>query len=275
MFLTDPIPSSQSCTSGPACWQTRPMAEASHDPRRYGTSFAEVYDRWYPGGDEDAACRFLTRRLPPGARILELGTGTGRLALRLAAAGFDVVGLDASEEMLDHLAEKDPGRVVATVRADAGAPDTWVRAGLSGRFDAVLAACNLLLNLTVPGAQQACVRGSSELLGPGGILVTELSPLEAPTTVGREVTLSSVESDGVVLIATETDPGSAVVEGRHIELRDGAPVRVRPWSIRVATTRDLDGWCEGAGLELVERDDGWDPTAPTGGAPATVSVHRR
>ena len=148
-------------------------------------------------------------------------------------------------------------------------------AGVSGTFDAVLAACNLLLNLTAPGAQQSCIRGASELLVPGGILVTELSPLEAPTTVTREITLSSVESDGVVLIATETHAGSALVEGRHIELRDGTPVRVRPWSIRVATTTDLDGWCTGAGLELAERHDDWDAVMPTGPTAATVSVHRR
>jgi len=251
------------------------MAGAAHDPGRYGASFAEVYDRWYPGGDEAAVCRFLADRLRPGARILELGAGTGRLALRLAAAGFEVVGLDASADMLEVLSAKDTGGTVTKVHADAGDPDSWSDAGLAGPFDAVLAACNLLLNLTAPGAQERCVEGAARVLGPDGLVVTELSDLEPPAGGGRRVELSSVESDGVVLIATETDPHTAVVEGRHVELRDGRAVRVRPWSLRVATTADLDRWCAAAGLALSERLDRWDAGAPGPGPPVAISVHRR
>ena len=63
----------------------------------YGDGFADVYDDWYQGvTDTDACVAALAALAPAGARVLELGTGTGRLAIPLAARGFSVVGLDSS-----------------------------------------------------------------------------------------------------------------------------------------------------------------------------------
>ena len=53
---------------------------------------------------------------------------------------------------------------------------------------------------------------------------------------------------GVVLIASDTDPARGIVTGQHIELRDGEPVRLRPWRLRIATPDELDSWAAAAGL---------------------------
>ncbi len=262
------------------------MTMHSGDPGRYGASFADVYDLWYPGGDERELCDFLVAELTPGARILELGVGTGRVALAMVAAGFEVVGLDASSEMLDALANKtapgsgpasygpaDCNTAISAVKADAGAPQTWAAAGIDGQFDCVLAACNLLLNLTAPGAQQSCVAGAADLLAPGGVLITELSLIDVHNTGRTGVEVSSVRSDGVVLVVTETEAGTGLVEGRHIELLDGEPVRVRPWSIRAMADGDLDRWCTAAGLTRASSHGGWD-RSPCGPDDAVlISVH--
>jgi len=98
------------------------------DPRSYGDTFADVYDDWYadlsPTAPFVASVLRLLGDAPPTAnsgRVLELGVGTGRLALPLATAGVAVTGLDASAAMLQQLAAK----TVATkdpAPADAPAP---------------------------------------------------------------------------------------------------------------------------------------------------------
>lgn len=71
------------------------------DPRLYARSFADVYQDWYGDLDDPAVMvQAFTARCSPGARMLELGSGTGRLATPLHDAGFVVMALDASPAML-------------------------------------------------------------------------------------------------------------------------------------------------------------------------------
>jgi SAM-dependent methyltransferase len=240
------------------------------DPGRYGRSFAEVYDRWYPGGDEPAVVAHLREHVADGARVLELGVGTGRLAVPLAEAGFEVTGLDASEEMLAEL-EAKAGGSVRGVRGDAAEPGDWP----PGPFAAVLAACNLLLNLPDAGAQRRCVEQAARALEPGGVLVVELQRLTGAPSERPELEVRAVEEDVVVLIATCADPVTGVVRGNHVELRDGQPVRLRPWTIRILGLGELDRWCLDAGLELVDRTADHRGTPDDGTSPTTVSVFRR
>lgn len=62
----------------------------------YGEHIAGVYDQWY-GAYEDAAIETLAR-MAQGGRALELGIGTGRIALPLAARGIEIHGIDASSD---------------------------------------------------------------------------------------------------------------------------------------------------------------------------------
>ncbi|MCZ7631079.1 MAG: methyltransferase domain-containing protein [Microthrixaceae bacterium] len=179
---------------------------ASDDPGRYGANFADVYDAWYPGGDEHLVVAHLAGHLPRGARVLELGVGTGRLALPLAAAGFDVVGLDASTEMLEAMERKDPAGSVHAVRADAGDPSGWDTAGVAGSFDGILAACNLVLNLASPSQQRACVTGAAVRLRVGGVLIVELQQIQPDTSGEVTYELSTAKGDAPVVMATQTDP---------------------------------------------------------------------
>ena len=60
------------------------------------------------GADVHGEATFCTALLPPGARVLDAGCGTGRVAIRLAAQGFDVVGLDVDDSMLAVARDQDP-----------------------------------------------------------------------------------------------------------------------------------------------------------------------
>lgn len=249
-----------------------PPTAGGFDATTYGRSFADVYDDWYPAeADTEAAVAALCTLGAPGSRVLELGVGTGRLALPLAAAGRRVVGLDASAEMLARLAAKDPGGTVTAVEADVADPAAWP----DGPFQVVLAACNLLVNLADPAAQHRVVATAADRLAPDGVLVVE-TPVPAPLT-GRERRLEvrEVRSDAVVLIASDADAATGQVLGQHVELRDGEPVRLRPWRIRLVPVDEVDRWAHEAGLVTRHRWADWSGTAPGPDAERLISVYAR
>lgn len=249
---------------------------ADRDPGRYGRSFADVYDTWYAEVPTDDLVLFVSDRIPPGATVLELGVGTGRVAIPLAAAGFRVIGIDSSNEMLDRLRAKDGAAAVDTLLGDCSDPDTFP----VGSADAVLAVYNLLFNLVGDADQERCLQGAARALRPGGVVVIEAFVPDAPdadetSARRRDLVTRSVGPDGVVLIATDADPATGIVSGSHIEITDTG-TRLRPWSVRPFVPAAIDTMARATGLELVERYEDF------GGRPFVddtsshhVSVYRR
>jgi SAM-dependent methyltransferase len=246
-------------------------------PDTYGRSFAEVYDEWYPAdAATSAAVEHLHRLAGDGARILELGVGTGRLALPLAALGHELVGMDSSEEMLDRLADNAAAAATAAggkvevepVHGDVGDGTSWP----TGPFEMVVAAFNLVCNLADPTSQAAMFVQAHAALAPAGLLVVEAFVPHPVDHAERRLEVREVSAEQVVLIASRTDPELGIVIGQHIQLRDGEPVRLRPWRLRPTSPAELDRWAADAGLELVERRDGWDGD---GLGDACVSTYRR
>lgn len=241
----------------------------------YGDAFADVYDDWYHGVSDVAATVTLVERLARrsrarGARVLELGAGTGRLARPLAARGLEVVALDASEAMLARLRAADPDGRIGTIVGD------MVDDLPPGPFDAVLVAYNTFFGgLLTAERQQACFAAVAARLAPGGSFVVEVFVPEEPPRSGDHVEIRSMTADEVVLSVSRHDPDRRAAEGQFIHLRDGHPVRLRPWSIRYATPDELDAMAVGAGLTL--RDRWEDVTGATFDArsPRHVAVYRR
>lgn len=240
------------------------------DPEQYGRSFADVYDEWYSDVYPRELVRCVASLLDPGARVLELGVGTGRVSLALAAAGFAVSGLDSSADMVDRLRSKPGGAAIPVVVGDASDADCWP----SGPFDAVLAVFNLLFNLTSVDAQRCCIEAAASRLAPGGRLVVEAFVPDVPTERRRELVTRSVEAHRVVLIATDAAPQDQLVQGAHIEITDSG-TRLRPWTIRVALPDQLDAMAAAAGLGLERRTEDWTGTPFVPGESAHhVSVYR-
>ena len=90
----------------------------------YGSSFADVYDDWYP---PDPDCIATLADLAGEGHVLDLGCGTAVIAEALAAQGTPVVGVDASAEML---ARRSPARgpmgAASASPADSRYPETTV-----------------------------------------------------------------------------------------------------------------------------------------------------
>jgi SAM-dependent methyltransferase len=229
-----------------------------YSARTYGDAFADVYDDWYADvGDAEAAAGTIAE-LAAGRPVLELGVGSGRLAVPLATAGTEVWGIDASPAMLDRLAGRPGGDAVHVVLADMADAAPPLAAAGAPAFGVVVAAFNTFFLLPTAAAQAACLRSVASVLADGGVVALEcFVPADPPSSVERVVEPRSVAVDHVVLTVTEHDPAAQTVRGQHVELRESG-VRLRPWLVRYATTAQLDELAAGAGLRPRHRWGGWD-----------------
>ena len=237
-----------------------------YDDRRAG-----AYDRRYSSqfAEADAAAAFLAAVARPPGPVLELGVGTGRLALPLAARGVEVHGIDASPAMVERLRAKAGGDRVTVVIGDFAEADELVE----GPFALAFVAFSTLFELESQDRQVRCLEGVAALLAPGGALVVEafvpdLSRLE------QALTVTGVDDDAVRLQATRHDPVAQVVTGQTITFTE-AGVELWPLQVRYATVPELDLMARLAGLHLRERWGGWAGEPFTAVSPRHVSVYGR
>ena len=228
-----------------------------YEASTYGDRFADVYDEWYATvGDVEGCvarvCQLVTET--GGGAVLELGVGSGRLAIPLAASGLEVHGIDASATMLQRLRAKpggDAGRATLGDMADLHLDDP-------PPFAVVLAAFNTLFNLPTAADQQRCLARSASLLSPGGALVVEAFVPGDSTEGSAQAAVEPrhIGVDSVVLTVSQSDPSAQTVSGQHIQLSESG-IRLRPWFLRWSTPAQLDAMAAGAGLRLEWRHAGW------------------
>ncbi|MDP9463320.1 MAG: class I SAM-dependent methyltransferase [Actinomycetota bacterium] len=214
----------------------------------YGDAFADVYDDWYRGLDDVETTVDVLAELAAACSalpVLELGVGTGRLAVPLAARGVEVVGLDSSAAMLAKLAENDHAGSVNTCIGD------MVDDQPAGPFSLVFVAYNTFFNLLSEDRQQACFTSVAERLTPGGaFLIEAFVPEPHP---GSSVDVRSMTVDSVVLSVTTHNDAAQTAQGQYIELSESGGVRMRPWAIRYATVEQLDTMAAAAGFHVADR----------------------
>jgi SAM-dependent methyltransferase len=139
---------------------------ASADP--YG-ALGTAYDAWCRSVTEDIAF-YVDRALESGGPVLEVGVGSGRIAVPTALAGIEVVGVDVSEDMLDLAwAKALPHRApLRLVRADMRAlPDL-------GTFPLITVPFRALLHLHDDAERLDVLRSLHDRLRPGGRLVFDV-----------------------------------------------------------------------------------------------------
>lgn len=226
------------------------MPEATdQDPQLYARSFADVYDAWYRDLDEQSiVVDAFVHRLSERGRLLELGSGTGRLATPLAAAGFEVIALDASVPML--LQDRAAQSRVAADMASPPIRDT----SMAG----VLIAYNTFFNLEDRASQQRCLQQAGRVLAPDGLLAIDgfVSPAAQRNDHGITIRDHPTRPKDRLAIVTGPDPDQPdAIIGSHIEL--GASTTCRPWRLTYCEPTELDALAAAANLELVERSAGW------------------
>lgn len=238
----------------------------------YGERIAAIYDETVFGAPSaeatGEAVAFLVQLLAgTGGRLLELGSGTGRLLLPLAERGHSVQGIELSPEMVERMREKPGGQALPVLVEDMTTFD------LEERFDVVLLAYNTLFSLTTQERQVQCVERAAAHLAPGGRLVLECyAPYPMTKLPAKNVLTYALRPDEVTLMPTHHDEVEQRLEVNIVVLRENG-VRLYPSSVRYAWPPEIDLMARLAGLQLVERWANWtrEPFGP--GADGHVSVY--
>ncbi|MBP7892260.1 MAG: class I SAM-dependent methyltransferase [Firmicutes bacterium] len=141
---------------------------------QYEGFFAEFYDILHSSYDADLKM-YLGLAKKYGDPVLELGCGTGRLLVPLAAAGHAVTGIDLSRDMLTRCREKLDIEGEATARRVSLVQGDIRRFGLGRKFSLIMAACNTILHCTSSQDLLAVFARAREHLAPAGVFVVDFS----------------------------------------------------------------------------------------------------
>ena len=234
-----------------------------------GESFSgEVAARYddTPRGDEQQAVDLLSDFARGSA--LEFAVGSGRIALPLARAGVEVVGIDLSPDMLAVMRSR-PG----SERIEAHVGD-MTTTDVGRRFPLVYVVFNSIFNLLTQDDQIRCFENAARHLRDDGIFVIEAA-VPSAWLRGRDfVAVESVEATEVTLDVNRYDPVSQVLDENHVTI-GAAGIRFTPISCRLAWPAELDLMARLAGLRLAHRWGGWGREPFTADSRLHVSVYTR
>jgi SAM-dependent methyltransferase len=243
---------------------------AEYRPETYGNRAAAFYDAWVAtrvDSTTNPAAAFLAELAGDGA-ALELGIGTGRVALPLAALGPCVRGIDSSEAMVAQLRTKPGGAEIDVVFGD------FADVAVDGMFRLIYVVFNTFFALLTQEDQLRCFRNVAARLEPGGRFVIEAF-VPDPTLYDRNqrVSTTRVDVDRVQLDAAQYDPVEQRVTSQHILIgKEG--IVLLPVQLRFAWPSELDLMARLAGLALEARFGGWQGEAFTAASASHVTVYR-
>ncbi len=228
-----------------------------YDRTTYGSRWAPYYDETYPDV-EDSVIDLLTRHAGDPPRALELAIGTGRIAIPLQERGVEVVGIDASEEMVGVLRSKPGGGTIEVAIGDFG------DVAVEGSFPLIYLAFNTIFGLLTQEEQVDCFRNVASHLEPGGrfildCFVPDVRRFDQYNTRMGVSSISSVDAHEYEL--TIYDPVSQRLSTHTVRRKDDGDTVVLPVQIRFAWPSELDLMARLAGLELEDRF-GWYDLRP-------------
>ena len=220
----------------------------------YGDRIADIYDvRYLDAFTEDTAdaVSFLEPLAGEGP-ALELGIGTGRVAIPLAEAGVEVHGIDTSAAMVERLRSKPGGeRIDVTI-------GSFADFSLQPRFPLVYVVFNTFFSLLTQDEQVSSFASVARHLTADGAFVMQAFVPDVTRFEGQQQRVS-VESVGVDEITLEMSSHDAITQrtdSQFVLLRQG-DVRLFPVRIRYAYVSELDLMARLAGLRLRERWSSW------------------
>lgn len=238
-----------------------------YGPATYGDRIADVYDRWFGVPvDTDEAVVFLADLAGPGP-VLELGIGTGRIAIPLAERGIAVHGIDSSEAMVAKLRQKPGGAEIPVTMGD------FADVAVEGRFSLVYVAFNTLFGLLTQDDQVRCFQNVAARLADDGVVVIQaFVPDLTRYDRGQRMQAEAVGTDSVTFGADQLDSVHQRVRSVHVVLtQTGA--RFYPVRIRFAYPSELDLMARLAGLRLRDRWEDWSRMPFTPSSQSHVSVY--
>ena len=236
-------------------------------PETYGERVADVYDDWYKPVDTAAEVALLAE-LARGGRALELGIGTGRIAIPLAAHGVEVHGIDASPAMVERMRAKPGGDAIAVTIGDmADVP-------VDGRFALVFVVFNTFFQLYSQETQLRCFANVARHLDPGGrFVIHAFVPDTSRVEAGEHLAVKEASLDRVRLDASVFDAQEQRLDTTQVRITEDG-IRLVHAKMRFAWPPELDLMARLAGLTLEDRWATFDKQPFTGVSAFHVSVYR-
>ncbi len=235
-------------------------------PETYGEKIADVYDDWYSSPDESSIT--LLSDLAQGGRVLELGIGTGRIAVPLQEKGIDVSGIDASPSMLAKLRDKPAGKDIPVTIGD------FCEVPAEGRYDLIFIVFNTFFSLTTQESQLLCLENVARHLTPRGVFLIEaFVPDIGRFDRGQSVRATDVDGNRVNIDVSRHDPLGQLVTSQHLVLSEKG-VRLYPVTIRYTWPSELDMMARVAGMKLDDRWGDWKRGRFSADSGKHISVYR-
>ncbi|MEU5884474.1 class I SAM-dependent methyltransferase [Spirillospora sp. NPDC047279] len=226
---------------------------------RYDEASAEMFE---PGAVDPVVD--LLADLAGGGRVLELGIGTGRIALPLSRRGVPVHGIDLSRAMADRLRAKPGGDTIGVTIGD------FATTRVEGTFSLAYLVFNTIMNLTTQEAQVACFENVASHLAPGGRFVIEVGvPDLRRLPPGQNIVPFHVGPTGWAFDVYDTATQS--MSSNYVDVVGGHG-EYRSIPFRYVWPAELDLMARIAGLRLRDRWAGWTAAPFTHESGAHVSV---
>lgn len=240
-----------------------------YDASTYGDQFADLYDTFHPDTDEvHAAVRLLSREAGKGP-ALELGIGTGRFALPLAASGTPVHGIESSQAMIDQLMAKVGSEPVTASIGDFADID------VDGEYGLAFVTFNTFWMLLEQEQQINCCVGVAEHLTSDGVFVVEASmPSVNVLAKAKSVEPNRMTASSVAVDLTLRDPVNQRIDRQQLIIDENG-FRLQPLSFRYVWPSELDLMARIAGLRLRKRYANWDGEPFGSASRRHISVYER
>ena len=236
----------------------------------YGDRIAGVYDEMYGSlstAEQVDPIVVVLEELAAGGRALELGIGTGRIALPLAARGTEVHGIDASESMVAEMRRKPGGAEIPVSLGDFADVDA------DGRSSLAYVVFNTFFNLLTQEAQVRCFANVARHLDAGGVFLVEAFVPDLTRFVrGQNIQTRVLETDRVSIDLSRHDSVGQTVASSHLYITEEG-VRLYPVKLRYAWPAELDLMAKLAGMELRHRWSDWRRTPFTASSTSHVSIY--
>ena len=234
-----------------------------HFGERVAARFDERYAQIDSAPVVDPMVDFIAELAGDGA-ALELGIGTGRIALPLARRGVRVHGIDLSEAMVARLREKPGAELVEVTVGD------FATTKVDGTFSVAYLVANTIMNLTTQDEQVACFCNVAQHLEPGGCFVIEvLVPGLQRLLPGERFQPFAVEPNHLGFDEIDVVTQSLVSHHYWIE---GDKVEVFSPPFRYVWPSELDLMARLAGMTLRERWSDWNREPFTSDSRSHISV---
>ncbi len=236
-----------------------------YSDKTYGDRIAEIYDDLYPTVDEKTL--EVLADLAHKGRVLELGIGTGRVALPLKGRGLEIYGIDASAAMVSKLREKEGGEEIPVMIGD------FSEARFDENFSLIFVIFNTFYGLLTQEQQIHCLKNVARQLEPDGVFLLEVFvPDLTRFHKGQTVRVVDQAMDRVQLNVSQHDPIKQHVMSTHVHLTKKG-VELYPVKLRYVWPSELDLMGRLAGLQRLHRWGDWDRGTFTAESYRHISVY--